>query len=174
MVSALMIVDVQQGMFDPDNAVHRGEDVVARLGALLRRARVAGTPVFHIQHDGGPGDTFARGAPGWAHHPLVAPIAGETVVEKRASSAFTGTDLHRRLQAAGIDRLVLCGMQTDLCVESTLRGAVSLGYRIVLVSDGHTTYGNPVLSAEQIIAHHNHTAKGRFATLVAAQDVQFG
>lgn len=173
MADALMIVDVQQGMFDPGHVVHQGTEVVTRLAMLLGRARAAGAPVFHVQHDGGAGDRFARGAPGWVHHPSVAPIAGECVVEKRASSAFTGTDLHQRLQATAFDRLVLCGMQTDLCVESTLRGAVSYGLRIVLVADGHTTYDNPVLTADQIIAHHNHTAKGRFAQLVLAADVRF-
>jgi nicotinamidase-related amidase len=73
--------------------------------------------VVHVQHDGGLGNLLAKGSPGWPHHALVAPRAGEVVVEKRHSSAFHDTDLHRRLTDAGIDRLVVAGMQTEMCVD---------------------------------------------------------
>src|SRR5260221_10114518 len=83
MSSALMIVDVQQGMFAVSQPLHRGEEVLQRIAGLLSRARAEGIPVVHIQHDGGPGHVLARGSSGWSHHPLVAPRAGEIVVEKR-------------------------------------------------------------------------------------------
>ena len=155
MPSALMIVDVQQGMFAVSQPLHCGEEVMRRIAGLLSRARAEAIPVVHIQHDGGQGHVLAKGSAGWPHHPLVAPLAGEIVVEKRHSSAFHDTDLHRRLIDAGIDRLVIAGMQTEMCVDSACRGAVALGYPVVLVSDGHTTYDTPVIPADRIIAHHN-------------------
>lgn len=168
-----MIVDVQQGMFALAEPLHRGEEVVQRIATLLARARAEGLPVVHVQHDGGPGHVLAKGAPGWAHHPMVAPRAGEMVAEKRYSSAFHDTDLHRRLADAGIDRLVIAGVQTEMCVDSACRGAVALGYRVVLVSDGHTTYDTPVIPADRIIAHHNRLLGRAFAELAEAGQVRF-
>jgi nicotinamidase-related amidase len=168
-----MIVDVQQGMFSLPRPLHRGEEVVRRIAGLLDRARAEGVPVVHIQHDSGPGDVLAKGSPGWPHHPMVAPRAGEMVVEKRHSSAFHDTDLHRRLGEAGIDRLVVTGMQTEMCVDSACRGAVALDYRVVLVADGHTTYDTPVLGADLIIAHHNRLLGDGFVELVEARQVRF-
>ena len=173
MSTALMIVDVQQGMFSVSQPLHRGEEVVQRIAGLLARARAEGRPVVHVQHDGGPGHVLAKGSAGWPHHPLVAPRAGEIVVEKRHSGAFHDTDLHRRLGDREIDRLVIAGMQTEMCVDSACRGAVMLGYRVVLVSDGHTTYHTPVIPAERIIAHHNRLLGREFAELVTADQVRF-
>jgi nicotinamidase-related amidase len=173
MTSALMIVDVQQGMFAVSPPPHRGEEIVRRIAGLLARARAEGRPVVHVQHDGGPGHVLAKGSTGWPHHPLVAPRPGEIVVEKRHSSSFHDTDLHRRLADAGIDRLVIAGMQTEMCVDSACRGAVALGYRVVLVADGHTTWDTPVVDAERIIAHHNRLLAKGFADVVPADQVTF-
>jgi nicotinamidase-related amidase len=173
MASALMIVDVQQGMFALPSPLHRGEEVVRRIAGLLERARGAGTAVVHIQHDGGPGHVLAKGSAGWPAHPLVAPRAGEIVVEKRNSSAFHDTDLHRRLGESGVDRLVIAGMQTEMCVDSACRAAAALDYRVVLVADGHTTYDTPQLVADQIIAHHNRLLGRGFVELLDAEQVRF-
>lgn len=173
MPSALMIVDVQQGMFAFPAPLHRGDEIVQRIAGLLERGRAAGAPIVHIQHDGGAGDMLAKGSAGWPHHPLVAPRTGEIVVEKRQSCAFHNTDLHRRLGDAGIDRLIIAGMQTEMCVDSACRGAVAHGYRVALVADGHTTYDTPVLRADLIIAHHNRLLGRVFVELVDADDVSF-
>ena len=171
MVSALVVIDVQQGMFAMPQKLHRGEEIVERLGAVLQRARAKAMPIFHVRHEGAGG--FERNAPGWFHHPIVAPKQGEPIIDKRRSNAFHDTDFHARLQAAGIDHLVIGGMQTQFCVESTIRGAVSLGYRLTAIEDGHTTYDTEILTAPQIIAHHHSIWGGRFAELVPAEKIAF-
>jgi nicotinamidase-related amidase len=173
MVSALVFIDVQQGMFTHAQPLYRGEEIVVRLATLLRQARDQNVPVFHIRHEGGAGHGLEKNSSGWFHHAAVAPQAGETIIDKRQSSAFHGTDFHNALQKAGVDHLIVGGMQTQMCVESTVRGAVALGYRVTLVEDAHTTYDTPVLSAAQIIAHHNDIWGGRFATLVKAEQIRF-
>jgi nicotinamidase-related amidase len=173
MPTALVIIDMQQGMFADAVAPDRGEEVLRRCAELMARARAAGIPIFHVQHDGGPGDILGKGSPGWPHHPAVAPRPGEPVIEKRHISAFHGTDFHDRLQKAGIDRLVIAGMQTEMCVDSACRAAVALGYRVVLAADAHTTFDNAVLPAERIVAHHNNTLGGAFVELAGAADVAF-
>ena len=173
MSSALVIIDVQQGMFTFRLPLHRGDEIVERIAGLLRRARAAQVAIFHVQHDGGPGHPLAKGSPGWIHHAAVAPVPGEAVIEKRYASAFHDTDFHARLRAKGIDRLIIAGIQTENCVDSACRAAAALGYRVVLVADAHSTFDSPVLPAESIIAHHNQTLGGGFAELCAAADVAF-
>jgi nicotinamidase-related amidase len=172
MPSALLVIDVQRGMFMPPAPAHRGEEVVDRIAGLLARARAGGLPVIHVQHDGGPGDILGHGKEGWQIHPGVAPQEGEPVVEKRYCSAFQDTDLQARLDAAGIRRLVVAGLQTEFCIDTTCRAAAALGYQVVLAADAHTTFDSPILPAAKIIAHHNHSLNGTFCELVPAADIQ--
>lgn len=171
MAKALMIVDVQQGMFETPAPLHRGSETVERIAALLRRARAAGLPVIHIRHDGGKDHRLAAGTAGWLHHPLVAPREGETIIDKRFSSAFQDTGLDGHLRRAGIDHLIVAGMQTEMCVDSACRTAAAHGYRITLVEDGHTTWDTEVLPAEKIIAHHNRSLSRSMVTLAKAAEV---
>lgn len=173
MSTALVIIDLQKGMFIDEVAPYRGDEVLKSSGDLLKRARASQVPVFHVQHDGGPGDILCKGSVGWQHHPDVAPEVGEPVIEKRHSSAFHGTDFHNHLQEAGIDRLVIAGMQTEYCIDSACRAAAALGYKVVLVSDAHTTFDSPVLTAERIVEHHNRTLNGEFVDLSKSNEVQF-
>ena len=74
------------------------------------------------------------------------------------------------LQARGIDRLVICGLQTDYCVNATVRQAHALGYDVVLAADAHSTVDNGSMAAEQIIANHNNRL-GRLSSAVSRIDV---
>ena len=173
MRTALLVVDVQQGMFDaPDSPAHEGEAVVARISALLQRARSQGVPVVHVQHEDDPGDPLERGTEGWRFHPAVAPLAGEVVIAKSHCSAFQGTTLHDTLSRQEIGRIVVAGLQTQFCVDTACRVARTLGYEVVLAADAHTTFDTPILTAPQIIAHHNRTLRG-FAAIKPAAEIEF-
>ena len=173
MTTALVIIDMQQGMFTDAVAPHRGEDVLQRCADLLKRARAAGTPVFHVQHDGPEGDPLHKGTPGFPHHRDVAPKPGEPVIVKQNISAFHGTDFHEQLKKKDIDRLVIAGMQTEMCVDSACRAARALGYQVLLAGDAHTTFDTKVLPAERIVAHHNATLDGAFVELAKSADIKF-
>jgi nicotinamidase-related amidase len=77
------------------------------------------------------------------------------VLSKRASDAFYETPLQEQLQALGVSRLVVTGAQTELCLDSTCRRAVSLDYDVCPVADGHTTGGTDMLTVAQVIEYHN-------------------
>ncbi len=171
MRTALLVIDVQKGMFLPPTPAFQEQAVVRRIAGLQARARSGGLPIVHVQHDGGAGDVLAHGTPGWAIDPRVAPASGEAVLEKRFCSAFQETDLQARLAAAKIERLVIAGLQTEYCIDTTCRAAFALGYKVVLASDAHTTFDSPTLSAAQIIAHHNATLGGPFCELKRADEI---
>ncbi len=154
--AALLVVDLQIGLID--GFEDDWQDVLPVIGGLLSRAREAGSPVALIQHCGAAAaHPLHPDRPGWALHPMASARPGDLLVSKRSSDAFNGTGLHRLLQRAGVTRLVIVGAQTEYCVDTTARRAVSLGYDVELVADGHTTSENGLLGREQIIEHHNRT-----------------
>jgi nicotinamidase-related amidase len=167
MTKALLIIDVQNGIVRGTGSDERQplidaalDDVVGRLSTLQQRARAAGVPVIMVQHDGSDGDPIAVGTEGWAIRGELAPAAGEPVVHKQSGDSFFATDLADRLRERSVTHLVIGGCQTQFCVDTTVRRAVSEGYDVTLVADGHTTGDRAGLTFEQIIAHHNATLDG--------------
>ncbi len=173
--TALVIIDVQKGMFDgtEGGTPHDGEGVVDRIAGLIAKARAAGKRVYYVQHDGGPSHPFHPGKESFAFHDKLAPRTGDDVTVKNQSSAFHGTDFDERLRKAGIDHLVVTGMQSEYCVDSAIRGAVERGYKVTLVSDAHSTFNSKIATAEQIIAIQNDTMNGSFARLQKSDEIDF-
>lgn len=171
MSTALLVIDVQQGMFREPLKPYRGEEMLVRIRDLQDRARAEGIPVVTIQHDGGPGDLLARDGSGFPVHPSVAPKPGEEIVVKKQCDAFLGTGLDARLRALGIGRVVIAGMQTEFCVDTTTRAAFAHGNKVVLASDAHSTFDSPVLKAADVVAHHNVVLRS-FATIAAAAEIR--
>lgn len=154
--TALIVVDVQNGVVDWQDPAARGEEVLAHIGELLARARAARAPVLYVQHDGDEGGRLSPGTRGWEIHPAVAPEEGEPVIRKRASDSFFETTLEEELSRRGVRRVVVVGCRTQFCVDTTCRRATTLGLDVVLASDAHTTVDD-YLPAAQIVAHHNAT-----------------
>jgi nicotinamidase-related amidase len=173
--TALIVIDVQNGVvgeaYDRDN-------VVARIGTLVDRARVADVDVVWVQHNG---DNLPRDSEGWQYVPELVRRDSEPLVHKRYGDSFEETDLESVLAERGIGRLVVAGAQSDECIRSTLHGAITRGYDATLVGDAHTTedlspYGAP--PPDKVIAHTNlywqhHTAPGRTAGTVNTSEVEF-
>ena len=85
------------------------------------------------------------------------------IIRKPESDAFYGTNLQEELEARGIKKLVVTGCKTEYCVDATCRRATNLGYHVTLVKDAHSTTDNHILTAEQIIAYHNHLLEGMWS-----------
>jgi nicotinamidase-related amidase len=172
MTQALLLIDIQQGMFGPDEICHEPERLLANASGLLARARAAGVPVFHVQHceEGGP---FVPSTAAWRIRPEVAPREGEPVTQKWACSSFYKTGLDERLRAAGIDRLVIAGLQSEFCIDTACRVAQSLGYRVTLAGDAHSTMDSPVIKAGDIIRHHNYVLSGIVEKVAPAAEIAF-
>ncbi len=152
--SALLIIDVQSGLVEliPAEVKNR---VLPKIEALLTKARASKIPVIYIQHDGAKGHPLETHTKGWDIHPSISPADGDRIIRKRESDSFFETDLQKELRKRGITRLVVAGGMTEYCVDTTCRRATSLGYDVTLAGDAHLTRDNKVLTAVNIIAHHN-------------------
>jgi nicotinamidase-related amidase len=132
------------------------EPAIDEAAALLERARTAGIPIVHVQHDAGEGSPYdVRGESG-AIVDRVAPREGEQIVIKNYPNAFVGTDLQERL-TGGPQNLLLAGFMTHMCVDSTARGAFNLGYAPTVVASATATRSLPGISGD-VSAEALHTA----------------
>jgi nicotinamidase-related amidase len=155
MTIALLVIDMQAGLFGRDTPRYDADGVVDRINDLARSVRDASGTVVFVQHDGPPGDTFEPGSEGWRLLPSLDRQAGDPVVHKRACDAFYETDLAETLRAHGATRLLVTGCATDFCVDTTIRAAASRDYEVMVVEDGHTTADRPHVDALSVMRHHN-------------------
>jgi nicotinamidase-related amidase len=171
--TAVLIIDLQFGMFESDQMepIHGGDRLLRHARQLIERAHAANVPVFYIRHDGGKGDTLEAGTAGWQIHPAIAPRPGDRIIEKTTPDAFHETMLHQELIAADIGRLIVAGAQTEFCVDTTCRRARSLGFDTILVSDSHSTWDSKLLTAQQIIQHHNAVLGSGFVRLRTLEEL---
>jgi nicotinamidase-related amidase len=170
MKKALILIDIQNDYFpggrfelnQPDAAAQNAQRVLAYF-------RKKGLPIFHVQHiNMNPGAPFfIADTAGVNIHTLVLPFPGERVVVKNTPDSFFNTDLLPLLNELGIEQLVICGMMSHMCVDTTVRSAKRLGFAIELLSDACTTrdllWENAPIPAELVHAAFMAALQNTFA-----------
>lgn len=156
--SALVLIDCQntytRGVMELDGV----QAALEEAAALLDRARTAGIPVVHIQHDDGPGSLYDIEGESGSIVDRVAPRDGERLVVKNYPNSFVQTDLDEVLKSYGASNLVLAGFMTHMCVNSTARGAFNLGYAPTVVAAATATRALPGVDGETVAAAAVHAA----------------
>jgi nicotinamidase-related amidase len=170
--SALLIIDVQNGMFSEENPVFNSNLVISNLKQLLVNARSNNIPIIYIQHNAPTGKMLEPGTKEWEIHPEITPSTIDTVIQKTTPDSFYKTNLQEELQKLYIKQLIIAGIQSEVCVDTTCRNAYSLGYDITLVTDAHSTWDSEELTAQQIINHHNQVLRW-FADTKETKDIIF-
>ncbi|WP_454562712.1 cysteine hydrolase family protein [Pseudomonas sp. AIG] len=174
MPAALLIIDMQVGLFLGPEKPHDGERILANIQRLIAQARASQVPIFAVRHTGPEGSPIAAGSPFWQLLPaLELDPEIDTLFDKSRPNAFQGTELARQLDAANVEDLYLVGMKSQFCIDSTCRSAADLGFKPVLVADAHTCMATAALAAESIINHHNATLGAAFARLIDSAEVTF-
>lgn len=181
MTRALLIVDVQLDYF-PGGAFPLVEpERAARAAAtVLDHFRTSGEDVVHVFHTATESDAgfFVPGTPGIAFHPSVEPRAGEQVVEKHEPNSFVGTGLEQVLRDRGVTELVVLGMMTSMCIDSTVRAASDAGFACTVVADAcaapDLTLGDVTVPGESVHTAFLAALDGSFATVVRSADLVRG
>jgi nicotinamidase-related amidase len=156
MTTALLIIDVQRALCTGEEAAFDIDRVIDKINAVGTKARTTGAPVILVQHEEDSG-SLQFATEGWQLAEGLVALPEDLRVRKTTPDSFHQTELNPRLQELGFTQLVICGLQSDFCIDTTVRRALSLGYDVILVADAHSTVDNGVLSAAQITAHHNTT-----------------
>lgn len=178
MTTALLLIDLQNDYFPGGSMELVGAEVaVARAAAMLEAFRRRSLPVFHIQHLAKrPGATFfVPGTPGAEIHAAVAPAAGEPVLTKHFPSAFRETTLLEALRGVDAKNLVVAGMMTHMCVDTTVRAAADLGFACSLAQDACATrdlqFGGETVEAAKVQLAYLAALNGSFAAVKPAAEL---
>ena len=181
MTQALLLVDIQNDYF-PGGAMELvGSPQAAAMAAVLLHAfRHKGLPVVHIQHVASRPEAtfFLPDTAGVRFHPSVAPFVDEMVIQKHYPNSFRETPLLAHLRDHHLDTLVIAGMMTHMCIDSTIRAAADLGFRCVLAHDACATrdlsLGEVTVAAAAVQAAFLAALHGLFAEVLSVEAICAG
>lgn len=178
--TALLIIDAQQEYFAPIGKVVLPDapSALARIARVLAWARDRKVPVFHIVHESPRPNApiFAPGTPALAIRPEVTPAPGEPVITKHLPGSFTGTPLEQALRERGIERVIVSGFMTQMCVDTTSRQAAHRGFKVTVLADATaamdvTAPDGQVIPHDQVHRTHLASLNGFLAEIKRADDV---
>lgn len=176
--TALVVIDVQEAFDDPRWGRRNNRDADRNIADLVDAFGNAGLPMVFVQHTSGRlGSLFHPDNPGHAFKDYLRTSVPDVLVTKTVHSSFHGTpDLHRWLTGSGIDRLVISGITTNHCCETTARVAGDLGYDVLFALDATHTFDRTgpegyVVAADELARATATNLDGEFATVVSTQQV---
>ncbi|MFT7131018.1 MAG: nicotinamidase-related amidase [Gammaproteobacteria bacterium] len=150
----LLIVDMQESPFSkPDK--YDSDAVISRINRLAEHVRKNGGQVIFIQHDGTKEEGLFPSTPGWEILSTMTRYDADIVIRKTTNDGFYNTHLQDYMVEKDTDTVFVVGWATDFCVDTTIRSAISHGYKITVIADAHTLSDRPHLPAQKIIEHHN-------------------
>ena len=156
MKTAVLVIDVQQGLCVGEGKAFDCDGLITRINLVTSKARLAGAPVIFIQHESTAG-YLEHGSADWQLANGLVVSTSDIKIRKTTPDSFLRTDLEALLRNRGVEQLVICGMHSEFCIDTTTRRAMALGFTVTLVEDGHTSAGNAAITAEQVIQHTNAT-----------------
>ncbi len=178
MATALIIVDIQNdyfpgGKMELVNSLAAGECA----GKLLKFFRETRLPAVHIQHVATrPGSTFfLPETEGVKIHSSVQPHTGETIIQKHFPNSFRNTQLADHLRDKKVQRLVICGMMTHMCLDATTRAATDLGFDCLIAQDACATralkFGDKIIPADQVHAAFLAALHGSYGQVLPTAEI---
>ncbi|AZR97932.1 amidase [Streptococcus suis] len=166
MKSALLVIDIQNLLVE--EKPYAIEERLALWQDSITKARQAGLEVIHVRHHD---QELVKGTADWEIHSTVAPLASEKIFDKTFNSAFKETGLHTYLQETGIEQLIIMGMATNFCIDTTIKVAFELGYKVVVIQDGTTTGYSGKLDAKDLIDHYQNIWSWNFAQVDKLENI---
>ena len=156
MKSAVLVIDVQSILFDPEPQPFESKVVLDKINEVTKWARNTAVPVIFIQHEQ-LNSVIEFGCDGWKLQSMLVTQVDDYFVRKTTPDSFLNTNLQNLLTELGIDNVIICGYASEFCVDTTVRRAAGLGFSVTLISDAHTTHDKVHATGAQIRAHHNAT-----------------
>jgi nicotinamidase-related amidase len=151
MTRALLVIDVQESFRRrPNWQAISNPRIAEQVGRLVEAARAAGELVIWILHSE-PGSGTVFDPEGGYVRPMddLHPLPGEPLLVKTSINAFTTTNLHQQLTQRGVREVVICGIRTEQCCETTARVACDLGFDVTFVTDATATSAIPRAGAPE-------------------------
>jgi nicotinamidase-related amidase len=166
--AALLVVDLQRGLFRRPSAVHNEGGLIKNIVRLISEAHEANVQVIHAHHFNKA--LHGSGLASIKMHPSIELAENDIVLYKEQTSAFKNTTLCEELKKRNLDKVIVTGLVTQGCIKSTCLEGKALGYDVILVADGHSNYNQ---NAEEIINQWNENLKKENITVLKTEDIHF-
>jgi nicotinamidase-related amidase len=171
---ALIIIDMQVGILEDINyPIFQSQKLIDNINYLIEKARRNDALIIFVRHTEVAGSPLEIHQPGWQISPYLHQQSNDLIIDKNTPDSFYETTLRDVLDQQEIKSLIITGVQTEYCIDTTCRSAFALGYGTILIEDGHSTCDSNTLLADQIIRHHNQVLGNWFVTLITHDTVNF-
>ena len=178
MKKALLIIDVQNDYFPNGKCqLYKPEVALNAIKDLLKDFRKQDLLVIYIRHESINGTFFNPNTDGVQIHNDIKPLDTETVIVKHYPNSFYETNLQNKLVENGVTELVICGMMTHTCIDTTIRAAKDYGYELTLISDGCATkeleWNGDYIPADTVQSIFMASLNQKFANVITSTDYLF-
>lgn len=161
----LLVIDTQKLI--TTEKLYRFDTFVSNIIELLRTARANDIEVIYVRHDDGEGQALTRGTEGFELYEAFAPTPEEKIFDKTVNSAFKGTGLLEYLRKKQETDVVLAGLQTDYCMDATVKAAFEHGFHVMVPAYANSTVDNPFMTGEKSYRYYNEFLwNGRYAECI--------
>ncbi len=166
--TALLVIDVQRALFTRPYPIYHSYKFIETINAIVDRSHLYGVKVVYVQHANQ--SSLKEGTEGWQFHPDISPQETDLLIQKKKRNAFLDTPLDSELKSRGIQNLLITGLVTEGCVQATCLGGMELGYRVILVEDGHSNFN---LDAADVILKSHMKLEQAGVEIISSRDIGF-
>lgn len=168
MDTVLLIVDAQRLI--TNTRLYRFEEFVSNVKTLIAAARENAVEVIYVRHDDGIGQPLTKGADGFEIYDGFKPRTDERIFDKKVNSPFKESGLLKYLTEKQTKQLIVAGLQTDYCIDATVKCGFEHGFRIIVPKGANSTFDNDYMSAEMTCSYYNDFMwSGRYADCVSVE-----
>ena len=168
--TVLMVIDIQNAGIN--NRPANKEQFIENVVQLIDCARTNDMEVIHVRQNNPPGGILETGIPGWEIYHEVAPIGNEIIIDKFKCSAFLNTNLSEELQKRGTENIIMAGMRTELCVDTTCRVAFEYGYNVIIPKGCTSTFDTLLSKGEDMARYFEDSVwNSRFAEVEPLENI---
>jgi nicotinamidase-related amidase len=165
----LIVIDIQKGI--TDERLYHYDVFIKNVMNLIDVARKNNIEVIYVQHDDGPGTGFSIGDIDFEIADQVAPEKNEKVFIKTINSCFGNRDFVNYLQKSGEEELMIVGLQTNFCIDATVKSAFERGYNVIIPQDTNSTFDNAYMDGATTYKYYNEMMwPGRFANCISVDE----
>ena len=166
MKTALLVVDIQNDLIE--SVPYQMQECLSIWQQLITSCREKGVEVIYVRHHD---EELFFGSHGWEIYEAIAPEVDEKIFDKHYNSAFKETHLQTYLASQAFSHLVIIGMATDYCIDTTVKVAFELGYQVTIPKNGTTTFDSDFLTAKQLQKHYEAIWHNRFAKVKTIEEI---
>lgn len=165
----LLVIDTQKLITNEE--LYEFDIFVSNIKKLIHTSRTNNIEVIYIRHDDGEGTKLTKGTDGFEIYEKFQPINNEKIFDKNVNSAFNGTGLLEYLTDSGEKDIIIAGLQTDYCIDATIKCGFEHGFKLIVPAHANTTVNNKFMSAEQSYQYYNEFIwNGRYAECISLDE----